>query len=63
MRLQFTRIEENLFDFFLADIQCSRGKFDEIRWKFVINPALIELQSSLNAGGFTKNSIFFFKIA
>ena len=51
MELQFTRIEANLLDFFLADVQCSRGKFDEIRWKFVINSTPIGSQSSLNAGG------------
>ena len=51
MGLQFTRIEVNLLDFFLADVRRSRGKFNEIRWKFVINPALIGSQSCLNAGG------------
>ena len=33
------------------DVRNSRGKFDEIKEKFVINPALIALKSSLNAGG------------
>ena len=40
----------NLLDFFLADVQNSRGKFDEIKRKFVINPAPIASQLSLNAG-------------
>ena len=33
------------------DVQNSRGKFNEIKGKFAINPAPIALQSSLNAGG------------
>ena len=33
------------------DVRNSRGKFDEIKEKFVINPATIALKSSLNAGG------------
>ena len=33
------------------DVQNSRGKFDEIKEKFVINPVLIASQSSLNARG------------
>ena len=33
------------------DVRNSRGKFDEIKEKFVINPAPIASQSSLNAGG------------
>ena len=33
------------------DVWNSRGKFDEIKKKFVINPAPIALQSSLNVGG------------
>ena len=51
MGLQFTWAEANLLHFFLADVQRSRGKFDEIRWKFVINPAPIGSQLSLNVGG------------
>ena len=51
MGLQFTQIEANLLDFFLADVRRSREKFYEIRWKFVINPASIGSQSSLNVGG------------
>ena len=43
-------IEGNLLGFFLADVRNSRGKFDKIKGKFVINPALIASQSSLNAG-------------
>ena len=34
-----------------ADIRRSRGEFDRIKRWFVINPAPIESQSSLNAGG------------
>ena len=33
------------------DVRNSRGKFDEIKKEFVINPASIASQSSLNAGG------------
>ena len=33
------------------DVQNSRGKFDEIKEEFTVNPALIALQSSLNEGG------------
>ena len=32
------------------DVQNSRGKFDEIKGEFVINPAPIASESSLNAG-------------
>ena len=51
MGLQFSWIEANLLGFFLADVRNSRGKFDEIKEKFAINPAPIASQSSLNAGG------------
>ena len=33
------------------DVRNSRGKFDEIKEEFAINPAPIALQSSVNAGG------------
>ena len=33
------------------DVRNSRGKFDEVKEKFVINPALIASQLSPNAGG------------
>ena len=33
------------------NVRNSRGKLDEIKEKFVINPAPIASQSSLNAGG------------
>ena len=33
------------------DIRNSRGKFDEIKEEFAINPAPIESQSSLIVGG------------
>ena len=33
------------------DVRNSGGKFDEIKEEFMINPALITSQSSLNAGG------------
>ena len=36
---------------FLTDFRNSRGKFDEIKEKFAINPAPIASQLSLNAGG------------
>ena len=51
MGLQFLWIEANLLGFFLVDVRNSRGKFDEIKEKFVINPAPIASQSSLNVGG------------
>ena len=51
MGLQFSWIEANLLGFFLADVRNWRGKFDEIKEEFTINPALIASQSSLNAGG------------
>ena len=50
MRLQFTWIEANLLDFFLADVRNSRGKFDEIKEEFAINLAPIALQLSRNGG-------------
>ena len=66
MGLQFSWIEANLLGFFLVDVRSSRGKFDEIKEKFVINPAPIASQSSLNAGGtrwtrdLPRNSLNFF---
>ena len=33
------------------DVRNSRGKFDEIKERFMINPAPIASQSSLNVGG------------
>ena len=51
MGLQFMWIEANLLDFFLTDVQNSRGKFEKIKRKFAINPAPIASQLSLNAGG------------
>ena len=44
----------NLLGFFLADVENSRGKFDEIEEEFAINPAPIALQLCLNAGGIMK---------
>ena len=41
MGLQFTWIEANLLDFFLADVRNLRGKFDKIKDEFAINPAPI----------------------
>ena len=66
MGLQFSWIEANLLGFFLMDVRNSRGKFDEIKEKFVINPAPIASQLSLNAGGtrwtrdLHRNSLNFF---
>ena len=51
MGLQFLWIEANLLGFFLADVQNSREKFDEIKEEFAISPAVIASQSSLNTGG------------
>ena len=58
MRLPFSWIEANLLGFFIADVQNSRGKFDEIKEKFAINPAPIASQSSLNAGDHDELEIF-----
>ena len=58
MELQVTWIEANLFDFFLADVRNSRGKFDEIKKEFAINPNPIASQSSLNAGGSRRTQDF-----
>ena len=57
MRLQFTWIEANFLDFFLADVRNSRGKFDEIE-EFAIKPTLIASQLSLNAGGSRRTQDF-----
>ena len=48
----------NLLGFLLADVRNLRGKFDEIKEKFAINPAPIALQSSLNAGDHEELEIF-----
>ena len=40
------------------DVRNSKGKFDEIKEKFVINPAPIDWQSSLNAGDHDELEIF-----
>ena len=40
------------------DVRNSRGQFDEIKEKFVINPAPIALQSSQNAGDHDELEIF-----
>ena len=54
-------IEVNLLNFLLTDFQNSRGKFDEIKEEFVITPAPIASQLSLNA--ITKNLRFCSKFA
>ena len=41
-----------------AYVRRSRGEFDQILQRFMINPAFIGLQSSLERGGITKNSGF-----
>ena len=48
----------NFLGFFLADVQNSRGKFDEIKEKFAINPAPIASQSRINAGDHNELEIF-----
>ena len=58
MGLQFSWIEANLLGFFLVDVRNSRGKFDEIKKEFAINPAPIASQSSLNAGDHKELEIF-----
>ena len=58
MGLQFSWIEANLHEFFLADVKNSRGKIDEIKEKFAINPAPIASQSSLNTGDHDEQEIF-----
>ena len=50
IKLQFVRIGVNLLGSFLTDFRNSRGKFDEIKEEFVINPAPIPSELSLNAG-------------
>ena len=50
IKLQFARIGVNLLGSFLTDFRNSRGKFDEIKEEFAINPAPIPSESSLNAG-------------
>ena len=40
----------NLHGFFIVDVWNSRGKFDEIKEKFVINRVPIASQSSVNVG-------------
>ena len=40
------------------DVWNSRGKFDDIKEKFVINPAPIASQSSINAGDHDELEIF-----
>ena len=57
MGFRFTWIGANLLDFFLADVQNSRGKFDEIKEEFAINLAPIASQSSLNAGDYEELKI------
>ena len=51
IKLQFARIGVNLLGSFLTEFRNSRGKFDEIKEEFVINPAPIPSELSLNAGG------------
>ena len=58
MGLQFSWIEANLLGFFPADFENSRGKFDEIKEEFAINPAPIASQSSLNTGDHDELEIF-----
>ena len=66
MGLQYSWIEANLLGFFFVDVRNWRGKFDEIKEKFVINPAPIASQSSVYAGGsrwtrdLPRNSLNFF---
>ena len=44
------RIGVNLLGSFPTDFRNSRGKFDEIKEEFAINPASIPSELSLNAG-------------
>ena len=44
------------------DVRNSKGKFDEIKEKFVINPAPIASQSSLNVGEFKGKLEIFLEI-
>ena len=43
-------------------VRCSMGEFDQILQRFVINPALIGLQSSLEHEGIMRNSEFCSKL-
>ena len=58
MGLQYSWIEANLLGFFLVDVRNWSGKFDEIKEKFVINPAPIASQSSVYAGDHDELEIF-----
>ena len=58
IKLQFARIGVNLLGSFLTDFRNSRGKFDEIKEEFVINPAPIASELSLNAGDHDELKIF-----
>ena len=58
IKLQFARIGVNLLGSFLTDFRNSRGKFDEIEEEFVINPAPIPSELSLNAGDHDELEIF-----
>ena len=48
----------NLLGFFLVDVRHSRGKFDEIKEEFAINPTPIASQLSLNVGNHDELEIF-----
>ena len=50
-----------LIIFSITDVRNSKGKFDKIRWKFMINPAPIRSKSSLNEGGSRRTQDFSFK--
>ena len=52
------RIGVNLLGSFLTDFRNSRGKFDEIKEEFAINPAQIPSESSLNGGDHDELKIF-----
>ena len=50
VELQFVQIGVNLLGSFPTDFRNLRGKFDEIKEEFAINPAPIPSKLSLNAG-------------
>ena len=58
IKIQFARIGVNLVGSFLTDFQNSRGKFDEIKEEFMINPDPIPSELSLNVGGHDELKIF-----
>ena len=62
MGLQFSWIKANVLGFFLVDVRNLRGKFDEIKEEFAINPGPIASQLSLKTRGDHDELEIFLKI-